>query len=112
MRYVLAACGVPGVFFTVYYILTCFGGLLRKQRPQVKSEDRCRIAAVIAARNEEAVIGDLVRSLKAQHYPAELFDIYVIPNSCTDRTGQTAKSAGATILRCSEPVSTKGDALR
>lgn len=112
MRYVLAACGVPGVFFAVYYILTCFGGLLRKRSPQAENEDQCRIAAVVAARNEETVIGDLVRSLKAQRYPAELFDIYVIPNNCTDKTEQTAKNAGATILRCSEPVSTKGEALR
>lgn len=112
MHYVLAACGVPGVFFAVYSILTCFGGLLRKRKPQAESEDRCRIAAVIAARNEEAVIGDLVRSLKAQRYPDELFDVYVIPNNCTDDTEQTAKDAGAKILRCAEPVSTKGDALR
>ena len=112
MRYLLAACGVPGVFFAVYYILTCFGGLLRKRKPQAESEDQCRIAAIIAARNEEVVIGDLVRSLKAQRYPAELFDIYVIPNNCTDKTEQMAKDEGAMILRCAEPVSTKGDALR
>ncbi len=40
----------------------------------------------LAARNEEAVIGRTVQQLLDQHYPRELFDVYVIPNNCTDDT--------------------------
>jgi len=112
MRYVLTICGLLGTAFTVYYILTCFGGMLRKRKPQGEYEDRIRIAAVVAARNEEAVIGDLVRSLKMQRYPSDLYDIYVIPNNCTDGTEQAARDAGARILQCTGRVSSKGEALK
>ena len=112
MRYVLTICGLLGTVFTVYYILTCFGGMLRKRKSQAEYEDRIRIAVVVAARNEEAVIGDLVRSLKMQRYPSDLYDIYVIPNNCTDGTEQAARDAGARILRCTGRVSSKGEVLK
>ena len=47
---------------------------------------RTRFACLVAARNEEAVIGALVESLKKQDYPDALYDIFVIPNNCTDDT--------------------------
>ena len=47
-------------------------------------------AVLIPARNEEAVIAQLVRSLKKQNYPGELVDIYVLVNHCTDNTARTA----------------------
>lgn len=56
-----------------------------------------RFAAIISARNEENVIGSLIASLKAQNYPKELLDIYVIADNCTDRTAQIAASAGAFV---------------
>ena len=34
------------------------------------------------------VIGGLIASLKAQDYPSELLDIYVIADNCTDNTAQ------------------------
>lgn len=37
-----------------------------------------RFAILIPARNESGVIGNLIKSLKCQNYPADLFDIYVI----------------------------------
>jgi len=71
-----------------------------------------RFAVVIAARNEEAVIERLVNSLMAQEYPGSLFDVYVVPNNCTDNTANAALRAGAKILLCDDPVHCKGDALR
>ena len=52
-----------------------------------------------------------MESLRAQSYPAALYDIYVIPNNCTDDTEGAARAAGAQIFRCFEPVRCKGDAL-
>lgn len=71
-----------------------------------------RFAIVIAARNEQAVIGRLVSSLLSQNYPKDLFDIYVVPNNCTDHTANAAFRAGANLLLCDDPVRQKGDALR
>lgn len=49
-----------------------------------------RFAVLIAARNEAAVIGNLIDSLKQQNYPAELIDIYVVAGNCTDCTAEIA----------------------
>lgn len=67
---------------------------------------------IAAARNEEAVIGDLVYSIRQQDYPAQLRDIFVVPNNCTDFTEAAARAAGAEIIHCIGPVRGKGDALR
>lgn len=53
-----------------------------------------RFAVLIAARNEAAVIGDLIDSLKQQNYPAELIDIYVVADNCIDCTAEIAHAHG------------------
>ena len=101
-------CGV----FGVYYAFTCLGGLFRKRAITPGQRPKTRIAAVIAARNEAQVIGKLIDSLRAQDYPKGLYDIYVIPNNCTDDTAAVASAAGAKVLPCEVEVHAKGDALR
>ena len=96
--------------FTVYTaIVSLFFLLPRRKIPRAQA--KTRFAVLLAARNEEAVIGRTVGQLLAQHYPAELFDVYVIPNNCTDDTEGAARRAGAQILPCLGPVRNKGDAL-
>ena len=96
--------------FTVYTaIVSLFFLLPRRKIPRAQA--KTRFAVLLAARNEEAVIGRTVGQLLAQHYPAELFDVYVIPNNCTDDTEGAARRAGARILPCLGPVRNKGDAL-
>ena len=73
---------------------------------------RTKFAVLIAARNEELVIGPLINSLLTQDYPAELYDIWVIPNNCTDHTAQAARGFGARVLECPFPVKSKGEVLR
>ena len=84
---------------------------LKKPRPYARCAPRTRFACLVAARNEEAVIGALVESLREQDYPNALYDIFVIPNNCTDNTEAAALTAGAKIFRCFEPIRCKGDAL-
>ena len=97
-------------FFTVYYaIIACFALKRRKKIPE--AAPRTRFAVLLAARNEEAVIGSTVSSLLAQNYPRELFRVFVIPNNCTDHTEEAARRAGAGILHCRGEVHNKGDAL-
>lgn len=95
---------------SVYFgSIACFA--VRKE-PKCPSAKRLRKIAVLAAcRNEEAVIGGLVESLKAQDYPKEYYDIYAIPNNCTDHTEEAARQSGAKIFRCRGEVGCKGDAL-
>ena len=56
-----------------------------------------RFAVLIAARNEEAVIGKLIDSIKAQSYPGDLVKIFVAADNCTDATAEAARSHGVEV---------------
>lgn len=71
--------------------------LLGKRRPQSGAPLR-RYAVLIAARNEQAVIGGLLDSLRAQDYPPELVDVYVAADNCTDGTAALARAHGAAVF--------------
>ena len=90
------------IFFTAayaYQFVYLAVGLFGKGK-QVRQDAKLhRYAAIISARNEEGVIGDLVKSLKEQNYPEELLDVYVIADNCTDNTAQVAADAGAIVYR-------------
>ena len=94
-----------------YYLVT---GLMSWRRPMDYGwhPARTRFAILIAARNEELVIGPLINSLLTQDYPADLYDIWVIPNNCTDNTALAARNCGARVLECTVPVRSKGEVLR
>ena len=84
---------------------------LKKQKPLPEGLLH-RYAVLIAARNEAAVIGNLIDSLKRQNYPADLIDIYVIADNCTDSTAKVAESHGATVFERFDKVQIgKGYAL-
>ena len=75
-------------------------GLCRRHwRDQREPARLRRYAVLISARNEEGVIGELIGSLKRQSYPAELLDIYVVADNCTDNTAGAARTAGAKVYR-------------
>ena len=115
MAYLLmAAAGLAGAAMTLwggYYLVTA---LMSWRRPKDygRHPASTRFAVLIAARNEEAVIGSLIRSLRDQDYPRELYDVWVIPNNCTDHTAQAARGFGANVLECTVPVKCKGDVMR
>lgn len=82
-----------------YYLvsgLMCWRG--QKPFPIPSGQDEVRRAH--AARNEELVIGPLINSLLMQDYPPERYDIWVIPNNCTDHTARAAAGFGARVLKC------------
>lgn len=61
-----------------------------------------RYAVLIAARNEETVIGNLIDSLNLQDYPKEMITIYVVADNCTDNTAEIAKLHGAVVFERSD----------
>ncbi len=87
------------IVFTVcyaYQFFYIFVGLLKKPKSYTAQKDH-RYAAIISARNERDVIGQLIASIKAQNYASELIDIFVIADNCTDDTAQVARDAGAIV---------------
>ncbi|MBE6464638.1 MAG: glycosyltransferase [Eggerthellaceae bacterium] len=92
--------------FCVFLIFTCcytyqlfYVLVVLKQKPDVPEAKRNhKFAAVISARNESAVIGYLIKSIKEQNYPQELIDVFVIADNCTDDTASVARKAGAIVI--------------
>lgn len=80
--------------YQLFYVLVV---LTRKPKEHVAKKNH-RFAVVVSARNESAVIGDLIHSIKVQNYPAELIDVFVIADNCTDNTAQVARDAGAIVF--------------
>ncbi|NGM18168.1 glycosyltransferase [Eggerthellaceae bacterium zg-893] len=94
--------------YQLYYVVV----VLTRRPPERVAKKNHRFAAVISARNEAAVIGDLIHSIKVQNYPAELIDVFVIADNCTDDTAQVARDAGAIVFTRENDVEVgKGYAL-
>lgn len=78
-----------------------------------KAKNYHKYAILVAARNEAAVIGNLVDSIRKQDYPSELVDIFVVADNCTDDTAEVARSYGAICYERNDPKRrTKGFALQ
>jgi cellulose synthase/poly-beta-1,6-N-acetylglucosamine synthase-like glycosyltransferase len=86
------------VIYTLYTVCLPIAGLWTRQIT-VMAPPRSRFAIVVPAHNEERVIEMLIRSCRAIDYPAELVDIYVVADNCTDATAEVAAAAGASVIR-------------
>ena len=87
------------VFFVCYaYQFIYIPISWRGRRTAHKPPKLHRFAVLIAARNEEAVISELIDSINAQDYPSGLIDIYVAADNCTDGTAKTARCHGAQVF--------------
>ena len=98
------------LLYGLYYFFTGFFAFKKTGTPK-KQAPKTKFAILIAARNEAEVLPDLIKSLKNQKYPENLFDIFVIVNNCTDNTEEVAKKSGAKTLLVDVPVKTKGEVL-
>ncbi len=100
---------VAGCYF---FGISIFGWIKRKNHTTGFCPPEKRFALVIAAHNEELVIGHVIDSLKNQNYPDELYDIFVVADNCTDRTAELARKRGALVYeRYDEEKKGKGHAL-
>lgn len=100
------------LFFWVYQLFICLFSVIKEKEKPLQTEKEHKFMAVIPARNEEKVIGNLIKSLRAQNYPKEKLDIYVIADNCTDKTAQKARKKGAIVLeRFDSTKKSKGYAL-
>lgn len=91
---VIGAMFVICYSYQIFYIIVA---CIRKPVTYPDTEKRGRYAFMISARNEESVIGQLCDSIKNQKYPAELFDIFVVADNCTDSTADVARAHGAVV---------------
>ena len=98
--------------FWLYQIMVSLCSLVKIKDKPLKVNKNHKFMAIIPAHNEEAVVANLVESLKKQNYDKNLYDIYVIADNCTDNTAKVAREAGAIVYeRFDETKKTKGYAL-
>ena len=95
LNYLVCLLFVLCYSYQLFYIAV---SLFKKPVKFPKADKLNRFAVMICGRNEEAVIGNLVDSIKNQHYPAELIDVYVCADNCTDNTAIVARDAGAIVF--------------
>ncbi len=106
--------GVISVFFTLYglyYGITGLFAFFKRKEETISNKKKNKFSIIIAARNEEAVIGNLIDSLNKQNYPKDKYDINVIVNNSTDNTYKVSKKHGANTIKCEVPVKSKGEVL-
>ena len=82
-------------FYQFIYIVIALIGDKKKKLEHYEAKKLHKFAFIIAARNEQAVIGNLINSIKQQNYPAELIDVIVVADNCTDDTAQISREHGA-----------------
>ena len=99
INYVLAVVFFICYAYQAFYILVPF---IIKPRPHKEAVPH-RFAALISARNEQAVIGQLIDSLKRQSYPGGLVSIFVCADNCTDDTARVAREHGAEVFERFNP---------
>ena len=102
---ILAILGIYHVFYLV------IGLFFTRIFPKAKKNHK--YAIVIAARNEEKVIGNLLDSIHKQDYPQDLITTFVVCDNCTDKTQEVALAHGAICYsRYDDIHKTKGFALQ
>ena len=99
--------------FWLYQLMISICSLVKLKEKPLLIDKNHKFMAIIPAHNEEAVVGNLVESLKNQDYPKDLYDIYVIADNCTDNTAKIAREKGAIVYeRFDSEKKTKGYALQ
>ena len=102
----------------LYVCLVSAAAILRARRHKknaiVFSPPFARFAILIPAHNEAGILGVLLESLAALHYPRNCFTVYVVADNCTDATAELARARdGVNVYERFDPTMRgKGFALR
>lgn len=102
------------IFYLYQLVISLFSFVKLKDKPYIVNKKH-KFILILPAHNEEAVIGNLISSLKELDYPKDLYDIQVIADNCTDNTEKIARDMGAKVFVRTETDSnkkTKGYALQ
>ncbi len=94
INYVISVIFIVCYSYQFLYILV---PLFRRERPH-SAERAHRYAVLISARNEQAVIGNLLDSIARQSYDSSLITTFVVADNCTDETARIAREHGAVVF--------------
>ena len=97
---------------TVYQVLVGLFAFIGKDNGKETENKQYKYALVVAAHNEQDVIGETIDSLKNIDYDKDLYDVFVVADNCNDNTANICREHGAIVYeRTSEDKRGKGYAL-
>ncbi|WP_446899820.1 glycosyltransferase family 2 protein [Clostridium sp. LBM24168] len=92
------------VLITMYYFVLSLFGLYKKKDDGAKyCNPEKRFALLVAAHDEEMVIGKIIESLKDIEYPKDMYDIFVIADNCSDKTAAIAREYNVNVYERNVP---------
>ena len=94
INYVISVIFILCYSYQFLYILV---PVLKKAKPH-KEEQVHNYAVLISARNEQAVIGNLLDSIARQTYERGSVTVFVVADNCTDETARVASEHGAVVF--------------
>ncbi|TWV99260.1 glycosyltransferase [Chitinophaga pinensis] len=100
MYIILSILSLLGIIYG--YLMFRYGeGWKRLQsfKPVNPISGRTKVTVIIPARDEEDNLPPLLQALKAQTYPAELFEVIVIDDFSTDGTADAVRNFPASNVR-------------
>ncbi len=107
----LITAEIASLVFWLYDPIILFLSRIIKTRHQAVLEPSPgklnRLAVLGCAHNESAVIDQLIKSVYANTYPRDRYDLYIICDNCTDNTAEIVKQCGA-IPMVRETVDERG----
>ena len=85
------------LFFLGYQYFMALASIAPPRPPRAAGGPRTRFALVIPAHDEGAVLPATLAQLQRQIYPAELFDVHVVADHCTDNTAEVVEQGGGIV---------------
>lgn len=105
---IFTICGLLYAHFIIFFITGLFA---KKKFP--KAKEKHKYAILVSARNEEYVIGNLIKSIQKNNYPQDNLHIFIVAHNCTDNTADVCRKLGVTVYEYNNPnEKTKGYALK
>lgn len=90
MAQLVDGCTYAGSAVVAYLAVVSAVGLPRPRRSSIAAPPVTTFAIMIPAHNEQSVIDATLRSMSELDYPADLFDVHVVADNCTDATVDVA----------------------
>ncbi len=86
---VVAVAAAYRALFSIAWLVT-----RRPAPPPPAGEDASRFAVLIPAHDEELLIHDVLRTIRAADYPQDRITIHVIADNCSDGTAERVRALG------------------
>jgi 1,2-diacylglycerol 3-beta-glucosyltransferase len=86
---------ILAIFVVYLLLLTIIAWVQSKNVSTGSAEPQSRLLILTPAHNEEQLLPELLQSLAKTDYPADLFEVHVVADNCTDETAVIARQYAA-----------------